>query len=146
MGLRLPLGDVTVLLGPDSARRDVMRALDESTGRCASGQGSVPVVRLTAAPEDELAERLTAVRDAGRGPASIVLVERVTQGLAAADRRAVLTAVRGMAAPGRAVLVDDTDPVAALSIADGALRTDGAGNLAAGPLGRPDLLPGQRAS
>ncbi|MCF6736719.1 hypothetical protein [Blastococcus sp. KM273129] len=146
MGLRLPLGDVTVLLGPDAARRDVMQALDESTGRCASGQAALPVVRLTAAPTDELAERLAAVRDAGRGAASIVLVERVTEGLAGADRRVVLTAVRGMAAPGRAVLVDDADPVAALSIADGALRADGAGNLAVEPLGGPDLLPGQRAS
>lgn len=146
MGLQLALGDVTVLLGADGARRDVMRALDESTGRCASGGGSVPALRLTAAPTDGVAERLAAVGAAARGTASILLVDRLTAGLRAADRRAVLTAVRGTAAPGRAVLVDDDDPVAALAVADGVLRTDGSGGLTAETLRETDALPGQRAS
>ncbi|RFU22237.1 hypothetical protein [Geodermatophilus marinus] len=140
MGLRLALGGVTVLLGPDGARRAVMAALDDTTGRCATGHGSVPVERLTAAAEQDVAERLAALETAGRGPASIVLVERVTDGLAAAERRAVLDAVRGMAAPGRAVLVDDTDPVAALSVADGALRADPSGGVRAEPVADLDFL------
>jgi hypothetical protein len=142
MGLRLPLGDVTVLLGPDAARRDVMDALDESTGRCASGHGSVAVLRLTAAAHEGVAERLATVDGAARERASILLVDRITDGLPAAGRRAVLSAVRGIAAPGRAVLVDDADPVAALSVADGALRADPAGTLAAEPVFRPDYLAG----
>ena len=140
MGLRLPVGGVTVLLGPDPARRFVMQALDDSTGRCASGHSAVRVQRLTAAGHETVAERLEALGSAGQGAASIVLVERVTDGLAAPDRRAVLAAVRGIAAPGRAVLVDDADPVAALSVADGALRTDSAGNLATEPVADLDYL------
>ncbi|MCV2491770.1 hypothetical protein OF117_20700 [Geodermatophilus sp. YIM 151500] len=129
MGLRLPLGDVTVLLGPAVARSRVIEALDDDSGRCASGHGSVAVQRLAAAPHDGVDERLAAVRAAADGRASIVIVDRLTEGLAAADRRVVLTALRPVASAGRAVLVDDDDPVAALAVADSALRADPAGGL-----------------
>lgn len=140
MGLRLPLGDVTVLLGPEAFRRELMDALDERTGRCASGRGTVEVQRLTVAGHEGVAERVAAVEEAARGRASILLVDRITDGLPAAGRRAVLTAVRGAAAPGRAVLVDDADPVAALSVADGMLRADPASPLVIEPIGSPDHL------
>ncbi|GAA4748443.1 hypothetical protein GCM10023328_33490 [Modestobacter marinus] len=123
MGLRLPVGGVTVLLGPVAARAETMAALDPGSARCAGGHASLSVVRLTAAPGDDVPNRLAAVLRAGSGTASVVLVDRLTDGLAADDRRAVLTALRPVAAAGRAVLVDDGDPVAALSVADTVLRT-----------------------
>jgi hypothetical protein len=139
MGLRLPLGQMTVLMGSEHARRQVMTALDESTGRCAGGHGSVPVQRLSSSSDEEVGPRLEAVEEARRGDASILLVDRITDGLSSTDRRAVLSAVRSVAAPGRAVLVDDADPVAALSFADGALRSAG-GALSLEPVGGFDYL------
>ncbi len=124
MGLRLPLAGVTVLLGASAARRAVMGALDESTGRCATGHAGVQSLRVTVAPEETVAGRLAAVDDAARSQATIVLVDRITDGLTAADRRAVLARVRASAARGRAILVDDGDPVAALAVADWTLRAD----------------------
>ena len=58
-----------------------------------------------------------------------MLVARLTDGLTAGDRQTVLAQVRELAATGPAVLVDDTDPVAALSVADGALRAGMDGSL-----------------
>ncbi|MGY1840740.1 MULTISPECIES: hypothetical protein [unclassified Modestobacter] len=123
MGLRLPVGGVTVLLGPVRARAATMAALDPGSARCAGGHASLPVLRLTAAPGDDVQQRLNAVEQARTGTASVVLVDHLTDGLAAGDRHAVLAALRGVASAGRAVLVDDGDPVAALSVADGLLRT-----------------------
>ena len=60
---------------------------------------------------------------------AIVLVARLTDGLTAGDRQTVLAQLRTLAATGPAVLVDDTDPVAALSVADGALRAGMDGSL-----------------
>jgi hypothetical protein len=139
VGLRLPVGNVTVLLGPAAARRRVMAALDDDSGRCASGHSAVRVHRLSPSADDDVHRRLEAieaVRDAG---ATIVLIDRLTEGLAAPDRRAVLAALRPVAA-GRAVLVDDDDPVAALAVADGVLRADPAGGLSAESLGDLDYL------
>ena len=140
MGLRLPLGQMTVLMGSENARRQVMAALDDSTGRCAGGHGSVPVARLSAAPGEGVGPRLASVARARRDGAAIVLVDRLTDGLSAADRRAVLGAVRTVAGPARAVLVDDADPVAALSFADGALRSAAGGGLSLEPVGGFDYL------
>ena len=140
MGLRLPLGQVTVLLGPERSRRQVMAALDESTGRRADGHGPVAVQRLTPSGADDAPARVQALAEAGRGQAAIVLVDRLTDGLPADDRRAVLAAVRPVAGPGCAVLVDDADPVAALSFADLALRADGEGALSLEPVGGFDYL------
>ncbi|RBY83709.1 hypothetical protein DQ238_01095 [Geodermatophilus sp. TF02-6] len=140
MGLRLPVGNVTVLLGPDAARRRVMTALDDDSGRCASGHASVPVHRLAAGVDDDVHRRLAALEAVRQAGATIVLVDRFTDGLAAPDRRAVLAALRPVATTGRAVLVDDTDPVAALAVADGALRADPAGGLASEPVGDLDPL------
>ncbi|MGY1857486.1 hypothetical protein [Modestobacter sp. SYSU DS0290] len=125
MGLRLPVGAVTVLLGPVRARAATMTALDPGSARCAAGHATLPVVRLTAAPGDDVQHRLDAVEQARTGAAAVVLADHLTDGLAARDRHAVLAALREVASPGRAVLVDDGDPVAALSVADGALRTPG---------------------
>ncbi|MGY1600773.1 hypothetical protein [Geodermatophilus sp. SYSU D00815] len=136
MGLRLPTAQVTVLLGADRARREVMAALDESTGRCAGGHGDVQVRRLAAA--GDLAQRLAAL--AGARDAAVVLVDRLTDGLGSAERRAVLAAVRAVAGSGCAVLVDDDDPVAALAVADGALRAGTAGELSVEPVAVPDHL------
>ncbi|MPQ98108.1 hypothetical protein GB931_09275 [Modestobacter sp. I12A-02628] len=140
MGLRLQAGDVTVLLGPDAVRREVMDALDDGSARCASGHTGVPVHRLVTRACAGLAERMDAVETARTSGAALVLVDRVTDGLPAAARRAVLSAVRGVAGPGRAVLVDDSDPVAALSVADGALRADPAGRLVPEQIAAPDYL------
>ncbi|MQA34892.1 hypothetical protein [Modestobacter roseus] len=123
MGLRLPVGGVTVLVGPAGTRAATMAALDPGSARCAGGHASLPVVRLTATPGDDVPHRLAAVEQARTGTASVVLVDHLTVGLAAGDRHAVLAALRGVAGAGRAVLVDDGDPVAALSVADGLLRT-----------------------
>lgn len=123
MGLRLPVGGVTVLLGPAGARADTMTALDPGSARCAGGHASLSVERLTAAPGDDVQQRLAAVAQAGTGTASVVLVDHLTDGLAAHDRRTVLVALRPVATAGRAVLVDDSDPIAALSVADTVLRT-----------------------
>ena len=128
MALRLPVGSVTALLGPALARRRVMAELDESTGRCASGHDSVGTVRLVARPDDTLADRLEALAAVRRSKAMIVLVDRFTDGLAGRERSVVLRELATVAA-GRAVLVYDCDPVAALAVADGALRVDRAGKL-----------------
>lgn len=140
MGLQLPLGQVTVLLGPDRTRRRIMAALDESTGRCADGHGSVAVRRLSPSPAEDVGSRLETLVGARDSGAAIVLVDRLTDGLPGTDRRAVLTAVRSVAGPGCAVLVDDADPVAALSYADVALRADAAGELSLEPVGGFDYL------
>ncbi len=126
MALRLPVGEVTALLGPGLARRRVMTALDESSGRTPGG-GAAGVIRLVAAPDDPVAARCAAVSDAGG--ASLVLADRLTDGLDTAGRRAVLAALRGLAATGVAVLVDDADPVATVAVADGVLRVDRWGGL-----------------
>jgi hypothetical protein len=141
VGLRLPVGDVTVLLGPAAARRRVMAALDDDSGRCASGHSAVRVHRLAAAADDDVHRRVAAVEAVREAPATIVLIDRLTDGLTAPDRRTVLAALRPVATGGRAVLVDDDDPVAALAVADGALRADPAGGLSAEPLGDLDHLP-----
>lgn len=122
MTLRLPVGDVTVLLGSALARRRVMAHLDDGSARCGSGHGGVGVRRLQAAPDEDATARLDAVSAAAGEGAPLVLVDRFTDGLSTADRRAVLTAVRALAGTGTAVLVDDVDPVAALAVADDALR------------------------
>ncbi|SNS41775.1 hypothetical protein SAMN06893096_10429 [Geodermatophilus pulveris] len=140
MGLRLPVGDVTVLLGPAAARHRVMAALDDDSGRCASGHAAVRVHRVAASAGDDVHRRIAAIEAARELGATIVLVDRLTDGLTAPDRRAVLAALRPVATGGRAVLVDDDDPVAALAVADGALRADPAGGLSAERVGDPDHL------
>jgi hypothetical protein len=134
VGLRLPVGDVTVLLGPAAARRRVMAMLDEDGGRCASGHGAVRVHRLAASRHDGVQQRIEALAAATQHGVTIVLVDRFTDGLAASDRRALLAALRPVATAGRAVLVDDADPVAALAVADGALRADPAGGVSPEPV------------
>ena len=134
VGLRLPVGDVTVLLGPAVARRRIMAALDDDSGRCASGHSAVRVQRIAARDGDDLRRRLDALDDAQSSGTTIVLVDRLTDGLASRERRAVLSALRPVATAGRAVLVDDADPVAALAVADGALRVDAAGGLSPEPV------------
>ena len=135
LGLRLPVGHVTVLLVPAGARRLVMAALDDDSGPCAAGHSAVRVQRLAASAEDDVHHRIEAIEAVREARATIVLVDRFTEGLAAPDRRAVLAALRPVATGGRAVLVDDDDPVAALAVADGALRADPAGGLTAESVG-----------
>jgi hypothetical protein len=137
--LRLPLGCVTVLLGPALARSRVMAALDESSGRCASGHDAVGAVRLVAGPDESVEDRLEALAAVPRGGATVVLVDRFTDGLSARERGVVLRELQELAA-GRAVLVHDCDPVAALAVAGGALRIDRAGGLEFEPVGEPDYL------
>lgn len=128
MSLRLPTGSVTVLLGPSVQRRRTMNRLDDTTGRCADGHDAA-VLRLGARVADSAADRLETVAAARRAPVAMVLADRLTDGLDARERGAVLAALRGVAADGVAVLVDDVDPVAALAVADGALRVDADGGL-----------------
>jgi hypothetical protein len=139
VSLRLPLGCVTVLLGPALARSRVMAALDESSGRCASGHDAVGAVRLVAGPDESVADRLEALAAVQRSGAAIVLVDRFTDGLSARERGVVLSQLPAVAA-GRAVLVHDCDAVAALAVADGALRVDRAGGLTFEPVGESTYL------
>ena len=123
MGLRLPVGGVTVLLGPAATRAATLAALDPDSAQCAGGHRSLSVRWLTAGAGDDVQARLEAVEAALNEPAPIVLVDRFTAGLPARERRRLLAALRPVAAAGSAVLVDDDDPVAALGMADCALRT-----------------------
>ncbi|MDL5160271.1 hypothetical protein [Actinomycetospora termitidis] len=121
MTVRLPVGEVTALLGPGLVRRRVMAALDD---------GSAPgVLRLTAGKHETVATRQAAVEAACGAGAAIVLADRLTDGLDAADRRAVLAGLRDVATTGAAVLVDDVDPVATVAVADEVLRADRTGGL-----------------
>ena len=127
-GLRLPAGQVTVLLGPAPVRHAVLDALDPATARRPGGP-ACGVITVSSGPACSVDERLAALRQAAEHRPAIVLVARLTDGLAAADRQTVLAQLRRLAAAGPAVLVDDTDPVAALSVADGALRAGADGSL-----------------
>lgn len=113
MTLRLPTAEVTVLLGEPIVRRRLMAMFDDS---------SPAIRRVTVEPTAGVGQRRRCLEEAG--DAAIVLVDRVTDGLDAAGRRAVLGALAGLAARGVAVLVDDDDSVAALAVADGTLRAD----------------------
>lgn len=136
-GLRLAAGQVTVLLGSATARRTVTALLDDASARCGHGHDVRVVVRVR--PAGSYAERLVALERAAEQRVPVVVAERVTDGLSAADRRAVLTRLRSLAAGGAAVLVDDADPVAALAVADAALRCGDDGSLCDSPLGLPQL-------
>lgn len=125
--LRLPVGRVAVLLGPACARADVLATLDDATARCGAGHDRVAVRRLRAAGGASATARLDALAEAREERPAVVLVDRFTEGLSAGDRRRVLSALREVAGTGAAVLVDDTEPVAALAYADVALRVGGAG-------------------
>ncbi|GAA1381520.1 hypothetical protein GCM10009613_07600 [Pseudonocardia kongjuensis] len=128
MSLRLPTGSVTVLLGPSVHRRRTMNRLDDTTGRDPVGRRAA-VLRIRAREADPVADRLATVASVRGGIAAVVLVDRLTDGLGSRDRGRVLAALRGVAADGTAVLVDDVDPVAALAVADGALRVDDRGGI-----------------
>lgn len=136
MALRLPAGEVTVLLGPGLVRRRIMAALDDDSGRDTTGRGTA-VRRIGAAKHDPLAARRAAV--AAAGGAALVLADRLTDGLDGAGRRTVLADLLALAATGTAVLVDDADPVAATAVARGALRADREGRLVLEPLEIGDL-------
>jgi hypothetical protein len=120
MTLRLPTGEVTVLLGEQIVRRRLMAMLDDSSATASGAPARAR--RVTGDASAGVAERRRRLEDAG--DAAIVLVDRITVGLDAAGRRAVLGALEGVAARGAAVLVDDDDSVAALAVADGTLRAD----------------------
>jgi hypothetical protein len=128
-GFRLAAGRVTALLGPDAARRGLLGRLDPG-----SAQG---VLTVTSGRSRSAADRLAALRQAAEHRPAMVLVDRLTNGLDAADRRIVLAALRTLAAAGPAVLVDDADPVAALSVADGALRAEPDGSVVVADLASP---------
>ncbi len=133
MSLRLPVGAVTVLLGPTAARRRLMNRLDDASGRCAEGHGA-EVRRIGARAADPASVRLAALDAVRDERVAIVLIDRLTDGLDAPRRRAVLTGLRAVAATGAAVLLDDVDPVAALAMADGALRVGPADEVAVAEL------------
>jgi hypothetical protein len=120
-GFRLPTGQVTVVLGPDAARRELLGRLDA---------GSTPgVLTVTSARGRTAVEREAALAQAAGHRPAMVLVNRLTDGLDGGDRRTVLAALRSLATAGAAVLVDDADPVAALAVADGALRVGADGSV-----------------
>ncbi len=133
-GLRLPSGHVTVLLGPAAVRHAVIDALDVATARRPGGPGCA-VVTVTANAARSTDERVTALRQAAAHRPAIVLVARLTDGLDPVGRRTVLAELRTLAATGAAVLVDDIDSVAALAVADGALRAGADGSLRSEGLG-----------
>lgn len=126
--LRLRTSAVTVLLGPPSARRGVLDALDDTSSRCAGGHRAT-ARRLVCRPGQPSEDRVRALAElAGEGVA-LVLAEGLGAGLDTAARRSVLDATRALARTGVAVLVDDDDPVSVLSVADAALRVGGDGSL-----------------
>ena len=130
--LRLRTGAVTVLLGDDRARSALLADLDEQTARCHGGHGLPGVVRLrfdAALPADQRAQEVTA-----RDGLAVLLADEPTAGLDDAGRRTVLQALRSVARGGAAVLVDDVDPVAALAVADSALRVGADGSVGADDL------------
>lgn len=130
--LRLRTGALTVLLGDDTARRTLLADLDEQTARCRSGHGLPGVERLGfehAVPAQERAEAVVA-----REGLAVLLADRPTAGLDDSGRRTVLQALRSVARAGTAVLVDDVDPVAALAVADSALRVGADGSVDADEL------------
>ncbi len=97
---------------------------------------------MTSARGRSAPERVAALSQAAGHRPVMVLVDRLTDGLDAVGRRTVLDALRALAAGGPAVLVDDADPVAALAIADGALRASADGSVQFDDLASPR----QRAS
>ncbi|MCZ2830942.1 hypothetical protein O2W14_19040 [Modestobacter sp. VKM Ac-2986] len=120
MSLQLPVRSVVVLLGPAARRAAVLAALDPDSARCAGGHAALGVGRVTAGAGDGVPARLrTLAAAAGQ---AVVLVDRLTDGLGTSDRRTVLAALATLAAAGHTVLVDDADPVAALAVAQAALR------------------------
>jgi hypothetical protein len=133
-GLRLPSGQVTVLLGPASVRHAVIDALDTATARRPGGP-PCGVATVSSGSGRTVDERLAALDQAAAHRPALVLVARLTDGLDAAERHTLLAKLRALAATGPAVLVDDSDPVAALSVADGALRAGTDGTLAPEALG-----------
>jgi len=137
MTLRLPKGEVTVLLGEQIVRGRLMDMLDPTSATAESG-GPVAVRRVGADRTEGVAARRRRLEDAG--DAAIVLVDRITDGLDAAGRRAVLGALASVAARGAAVLVDDDDCVAALALADGTLRADPVRGLVLEPAETAPLL------
>lgn len=125
---RLQTGRVTVLLGPESARRGLLARLDPA----------VPgALTVASARGRSAAERIAGLHQAAGHRPAMVLVDRLTDGLTAAERRSVLDAVRELAAGGPAVLVDDADPVAALAVADAAFRAEIDGSVAPAELCAP---------
>ena len=130
--LRLRTGAVTVLLGDADARRTLLADLDEQTARCHGGHGLPGVVRLRFDHGVPAHERAHAV--ATTEGLTVLLADRPTSGLDEAGRRTVLQALRSVARAGTAVLVDDVDPVAALAVADSALRVGADGSVGADDL------------
>ena len=128
-GFRLATGRVTVLLGPDALRRGLLGRLDPG---CAAG-----VLAVTSARQRSAIERIAALDEAAAHRPALVLVDRLTDGLGTIGRRTVLAHLRRIAAAGPAVLVDDTDPVAALAVADGALRVGLDGSVVVDDLASP---------
>ena len=126
MPLQLPVASVVALAGPAPVRAAVCAALDEDSARCAAGHASLGVVRLTARPGLPLAERMTMLAEV---VAPVVLVDRLTDGLGSAQRRVALAGLLALADRGATVVVDDVDPVAALAVADAALRVDAEGRV-----------------
>lgn len=126
MPLKLPVASVVALAGPAAVRAAVCAALDERSARCSSGHAGLGVARLSARPGLPLAERMTALAEV---TAPVVLVDRLTDGLTSTQRRTVLAGLRALADRGATVVVDDADPVAALAVADAALRVDETGRV-----------------
>lgn len=120
--LRLPTGQVTAVLGATESRREVLRALDEATAVCTTGQRITGVYRLAPDRADSLSQRLGLVRETARRRPHLVLCDRLTDDLDGPGRREVLAELRALAMTGAAVLVNDHDPVAALAVADRVLR------------------------
>ena len=144
-GLRLPSGQVTVLLGPAPVRHAIIDALDTATARLPGGP-TCAALTVTSNAARTVDERVGALRQAAAQRPAIVLVARLTDGLDPVGRRTVLTELRALAAGGAAVLVDDVDAVAALAVADGALRAGADGSLRVEGLGAavdPAVLGGQ---
>ena len=134
--LRLRTSSVTVLLGHADARRRVLDTLDEGSARCDSGHG-VTTRRLVCGAAQPADERVRALAELVDDGCALLLADGPATGLEGPARRCVLDALRAFSRTGVAVLVDDDDPVAVLSVADAALRVLDDGSLQADDLQGP---------
>jgi hypothetical protein len=124
--VEIPAGVVTVLLGTEPDRRRLLAALSD-TSIAAPGARRAVFRRVVASPALPVVKRVVLLLNAADADVDLVLVDRATEGLDAADRRFFLDHLRLVTARGVAVAVDDTDPVAALAVGDRSLRLAGGG-------------------
>lgn len=144
-----PHAGVTVLLGSASARQRIMAQLDDNSGRCPAwaGCGRPGCGRCRSGNGTACRQR---GREAGGTRCGALrrradrAGKRVHRRIRAPGAPSAARTVTRLATTGRAILVDDIGPVAALAVASAALRVEPAGEPGFEPVGtcRGAELPG----